>query len=641
MKIKNISDLKKSINKSTMIIFIAIFCSVLTGLNITHNKFKAKRAHLSEQEIKSAGEIFKSNLSEKLSIIASSTVFLDFLRSGEITRSNLYPELLGQISSLKAKTISGMEILGENNQKIFTHGEQSPYFVILKLCYMNQTLDFNIGDCRFNWKLYFNINELSRAIPTINKSIQLGKNKSRIYNFINNNHFGSFSVLKSADIKLPFFIANEKDYFYYIDLFLVVTTLILLCSWSWYRLSSLLNNYISTPIYNLAYCLKSDTPLEKQDNIEEIQSLIDEINQWKFKIKKAQSLENADKLANIAAQLAHDVRSPLSAIDMLVKSINDIPENLRIALHNATRRISDISNNFLAQYKKPTNQLQVSSSSNEHIPSLLESIISEKRNQYIRRDIEIKLAIFDNAWDVFAHINSVDFKRVISNLVNNSVEAIDVTGTININLINQNSLLKIEISDDGTGIPENILQRIIDEGISVGKNNGSGLGLSHAINKIQSWNGKIDLKSEFGKGTRVEINLPISNKIPEWFRRSLTISPLNTICILDDEAYTHNLWIHKFNNLDLKPDSIKNFYCTSDAKLNLSIAGIENTLFFIDYDLSNDPLSGLDFIVKFNLQNQATLVTNRYDDSDLQNKCIDLGIKILPKNLIPYIPINY
>lgn len=161
MKIKKIDELKKSINKSTILIFFVIFSSAMAGFYITHNKFIQKRALLNKQEINSAGDIFKSNLSEKLSIVASSPVFLDYLTSGEITRKRLYSQLLEQISPLKVKSISGMEILNNNKKPIFILGSSTPYFVTLKLCYLNQTLDPLMGDCQFSWKLFFRKNLLT------------------------------------------------------------------------------------------------------------------------------------------------------------------------------------------------------------------------------------------------------------------------------------------------------------------------------------------------------------------------------------------------------------------------------------------------------------------------------------------------
>jgi len=114
MKIRNIEDIKKNINQSTIFIFFVIFSSALIGLYLTHSKFVQKSNLLYKKEIFAAGNNYKSNLSEKLSIIASSTVFLDYLRSGEKTRKRLYPQFLSQMSSLKPKSMARQQNLWVN-----------------------------------------------------------------------------------------------------------------------------------------------------------------------------------------------------------------------------------------------------------------------------------------------------------------------------------------------------------------------------------------------------------------------------------------------------------------------------------------------------------------------------------------------
>ena len=58
----------------------------------------------------------------------------------------------------------------------------------------------------------------------------------------------------------------------------------------------------------------------------------------------------------------------------------------------------------------------------------------------------------------------------------------------------------------------------------------------------------------------------------------------------------------------------------------------------IDYEL-NGIQNGLDIIDMYNISKNATLVTNRYDDLEIQSRCLASGIKIIPKNLIFNIPI--
>ena len=76
------------------------------------------------------------------------------------------------------------------------------------------------------------------------------------------------------------------------------------------------------------------------------------------------------------AQVAHDIRSPLAALNTALKHLKELPEQERILIRNATRRISDIANNLLGKYKIRGNENITKA---ELASSLLDHLTSEKR----------------------------------------------------------------------------------------------------------------------------------------------------------------------------------------------------------------------------------------------------------------------
>ena len=61
--------------------------------------------------------------------------------------------------------------------------------------------------------------------------------------------------------------------------------------------------------------------------------------------------ETAKKaLTTLTAQVAHDIRSPLTALNTCLKNLPQLPEKQRILMENASNRINDIANNLLQQY---------------------------------------------------------------------------------------------------------------------------------------------------------------------------------------------------------------------------------------------------------------------------------------------------
>lgn len=506
MSIKSIDELKESINQSTLVIFSIILFFSLIGSYFIHAHSLEKEKLLNRQKINSAIESYKSNLSEKLSIISSSTVFLDYLHSGEETRSQLYPQFLYQLSSLKSKSISGMNLMDSNKVSIANYGTPTKTFITIDLCYLNRALDSEMGGCRFYWKLFFNKKDLINEIIKANHSIK-NCNECLGYEFLQN-YLGNFKIHDSLNINLKLTIPNKKDYFFYSYLALMTFTLILFAIWNWHRLNKLLNTYITDPIKNLAKSLKSNSNFKSENSIEEINYLAQEINSWQLKLEQMKSDENSIKLGKIAAQVAHDIRSPISVIDMLINDAPNFPEERTLILRHALQRIEDISNNFLAQYKSPSEKEEIT---REYIPEILENMISEKRIQYGHRNIEFVLTIEDTI-SSFSWVHAGDFKRVLSNLINNAIESISNSGTVKVNLFALENSLRIEIIDNGCGIDNEMLPKIKAGGISVGKKYGSGLGLSHAIKKIKEWNGTLEITSQVRVGTAISIQLPSAAK---------------------------------------------------------------------------------------------------------------------------------
>jgi signal transduction histidine kinase len=634
MRIKSIEDLKQNINISTIVIFSVIFLSTLAILYLFHNDYEKKRIIHDNKELVSVGNLFKSNLSEKLSIIASSTIFLDYIRSGDESKKRLYPQFLLQMSTLKSRSISGMEIADQSSELIFSEGEVSQQYVKIKLCYLNETLDPEMGDCRFTWKLYFRPIELFSEMKAINSSVHTCQNCA-LFNMIDSDMFGSFPIMGSSGLKFNLEIPESADSLFNIYLVLLTLSLLIFGTWSWYRLSTLINTYIANPIKTLTTRLKANQPLDLKNNLDEIQYLIDEINIWKSKLSKMKADENAAKIAKIVAELAHDIRSPLAVISMIIKMLENVPEDERLILNSATQRISDIANGFLAQYKNPQITESAASFDIVHISGMLETILSEKRTQYLHK-ATITYTIADDAWSVFAYVNANDLKRVVSNLVNNAIEAYSETGLVEVSLKKSTTHLHIEIVDQGCGIPEHLLPKIKEGGVSVGKSDGNGLGLSHAISVIKNSEGSLDIQSTEGVGTTIIINLPLATATPEWFQAELEIDRGSIVCVLDDEHYAHKLWDLRFTQVNIHSSDI--IHCTSSAELMKFHNEVD--LLLIDYDLGKTGEDGLDIIRRHQLQNKAVLVTNRYDDVEVHQRCVQLGVRIVPKNYILNIPIN-
>lgn len=349
-------------------------------------------------------------------------------------------------------------------------------------------------------------------------------------------------------------------------------------------------------------------------------------------------------VAKIATQVAHDIRSPLVGLDLIIKEISHIPEDQRILIRNATNRIYDIANNLLSQYKSPTIGSNYPSNTNscELISELVLDTIFEKKNQYKNLPIEFITQIDEPSKTLFVNLSSSSFKRAISNLLDNSVEAFikKNSGIITIDLISQENTILLSIKDNGCGISQDLLQNLMLGEVVSQKKNGNGIGLAYAIKMIEDeCGGQFSMQSRLDEGTKVDICLKIT-KAPNWFISELPIFNKMTIVILDDDETIHEIWRNRLNNLPAVISFI-DFYNPEDLiSWHKQNQLIEPILFLLDFKLIGYDKTGLDVINLLNIVQNSYLVTSIYDDMLLREQCDKLGLGIIPKKFALTIPIH-
>jgi signal transduction histidine kinase len=97
--------------------------------------------------------------------------------------------------------------------------------------------------------------------------------------------------------------------------------------------------------------------------------------------------------------------------------------------------------------------------------------------------------------------------RILSNIINNAIEALGNEGSIEIELTESARHLSIVIQDDGPGMSQDTLHKALNAHHSHGKKDGHGLGLKHAQEQLAKFGGSLAINSEVGNGTRVTIKV--------------------------------------------------------------------------------------------------------------------------------------
>src|SRR5690606_11662677 len=144
---------------------------------------------------------------------------------------------------------------------------------------------------------------------------------------------------------------------------------------------------------------------------------------------------------------------------------------------------------------------------------VIRNVVKEKRALYNSK-VEFRLKNSNKVSTDSIHIkfNEADFARVLSNLINNSIEAIDKSkGLIEISCQANEDSLSITIRDNGIGMSEEVLSNLGKRGFSTGKkssDSGSGIGVSSAIDILKAYGSTFQLNSQLSIGTEIEINIP-------------------------------------------------------------------------------------------------------------------------------------
>jgi len=356
-------------------------------------------------------------------------------------------------------------------------------------------------------------------------------------------------------------------------------------------------------------------------------------------------------LAGFATQVAHDIRSPLTALQIATRDGEEFNEERRILVRNAANRIRDIANDLITRFKQNKPESASPSPprlSAQHIPLLAESVVSEKRLALRgRRGIVIDFTMDDSAYAAFAQIDSVSMKRVLSNLIENAIEAMPQEGRIQVSVFCDEMNLLIRIDDNGCGIPAFALERIGQRGFSFGKENGhsgSGLGVYHALETVKAVGGRLKIESWEGKATQVSIILPRCDA-PAWFIPFLSVSQAHLVVVIDDCSSVHEVWKRRleahFSHDDASAE-IKHFYSVADFTRwhqETPLRDDRPVIYLIDFEFVGEQMNGLRLIEALNLQNRAILVTSRFEEEAIIRTCLAQKLRILPKALATSLPL--
>ena len=228
-------------------------------------------------------------------------------------------------------------------------------------------------------------------------------------------------------------------------------------------------------------------------------------------------LVHSERLATIgrmSAEMAHQVRNPLSSISLNLELIEDElarpsgaardeARDLMTAIHDEIDNLVAVTESYLRFAKLPPFRWE-----DACLNDLVRQILVLFGAQIEQRAITVSRRLGDDL--PLARVDRRQFKFAVMNVLTNALEAMSAGGRLRVRT-RLNGALELAVADTGGGIPPENLPKVFDPFFTT-KRGGTGLGLSLARRIVEAHGGSVACRSIRGVGTTLTILLPIGGR---------------------------------------------------------------------------------------------------------------------------------
>jgi two-component system nitrogen regulation sensor histidine kinase NtrY len=227
-------------------------------------------------------------------------------------------------------------------------------------------------------------------------------------------------------------------------------------------------------------------------------------------------LERAQRMAawrEVARRIAHEVKNPLTPIQLSAQRLKK-RYGMKIAAEDG--KVFDECTDMIIDQVEGLKRLVNEFSSYARMPApnlglnSIKQIIEESVSLYKETRKGVKIVFHDSVEVPPFRVDREQMKRVMINLLDNAIDAIEEEGLVEVALTYERDrqMVKIEVADDGKGIPTGSKTRLFEPYFST-KKHGTGLGLAIVSDIISDHNGSISVHERGPKGTCFIIELPV------------------------------------------------------------------------------------------------------------------------------------
>ncbi len=309
---------------------------------------------------------------------------------------------------------------------------------------------------------------------------------------------------------------------------------------------------------SVRYALVNSAPIIVDGQTTGVLGIAHDITEQKQERERAARADKLRALGQLASGVAHDFNNSLAAIlgraQLILRRVEDeeLIRSLGIIVTAAedaaatVRRIQTFARKSLVAEPELLDMAGLLRDAIE---------ITRTRWQNEARAAGINVGVTLNAEDgVSVRGNASELREVFVNLIVNAVDAMPQGGTLKISCRRQAGLLRLRFADTGTGMTEEVRERIFEPFYTTKGMHGTGLGLAVSYGIIERHEGLITVESKPGKGTTFYIDLPLAESAESLTadnRLSMQTSSLSVL-VVDDEPFVRETLADMLLDLDHK-----------------------------------------------------------------------------------------
>ena len=219
------------------------------------------------------------------------------------------------------------------------------------------------------------------------------------------------------------------------------------------------------------------------------------------------SSERMSAVGRMAATIIHDIKNPMGTLRvyaqvMKKKSGNEEAAKLADEMIHQVDRFVNMTQEIL-DFSRGVSSMDIQ----EHdFNEVMEGILAFIEKDLTKNNVQL---VRKNEFRGKVKLDQDKLIRVFYNIASNARDAMPQGGSLTVVTIRtEDGFVKIEFTDSGTGMPEEVKKKIFEPFMTYGKKHGTGLGMSIVKKVIDDHQGKIEIESELGKGTTIRIHLP-------------------------------------------------------------------------------------------------------------------------------------